>query len=141
MTPGDQLRIEVDVLAFRGTAGRLQGKAYVEGKLVCEAVVTCRLLTLEPAGTPRQPSPNPQAKRRSPRMNIHPTAVIDPAAKIPASCRIGPYCVVHAGVELGENCELISHVVLDGPSRFGSDNRILSLRGAGHGPAGHHLRG
>jgi len=44
VTPGDQLRIEVDVLAFRGTAGRLQGKAYVDGKLVCEGVVTCRLL-------------------------------------------------------------------------------------------------
>jgi 3-hydroxyacyl-[acyl-carrier-protein] dehydratase len=44
VTPGDQLRVEVDVLAFRGTAGRLQGKAYVDGKLACEAVVTCRLL-------------------------------------------------------------------------------------------------
>ncbi len=44
VTPGDQLRIEVDVLAFRGTAGRLQGKAFVDGKLVCEGVVTCRLL-------------------------------------------------------------------------------------------------
>ena len=44
VTPGDQLRIEVDVLAFRGTAGRLQGKAYVDGKLACEAVVTCRLV-------------------------------------------------------------------------------------------------
>jgi len=45
VTPGDQLRIEVDVLAFRGSAGRLQGKAYVDGKLACEAVVTCRLLS------------------------------------------------------------------------------------------------
>ena len=44
VTPGDQLRIEVEVLAFRQTAGRLQGKAYVDGKLACEAVVTCRLL-------------------------------------------------------------------------------------------------
>ncbi len=48
VTPGDQLRIEVDVLAFRGTAGRLQGKAYVDGKLACEAVVTCRLLNRQP---------------------------------------------------------------------------------------------
>ncbi len=48
VTPGDQLRIEVDVLAFRGTAGRLQGKAYVENKLVCEGVVTCRLLPRTP---------------------------------------------------------------------------------------------
>ena len=44
VTPAINLRIEVDVLAFRGTAGRLQGKAYVDGKLACEAVVTCRLL-------------------------------------------------------------------------------------------------
>jgi len=50
VTPGDQLRIEVDVLAFRGTAGRLQGKAYVDGKLACEAIVTCRLLARGAAG-------------------------------------------------------------------------------------------
>ena len=48
VTPGDQLRIEVEVLAYRGTAGRLQGKAYVDGKLACEAVVTCRLLPRKP---------------------------------------------------------------------------------------------
>jgi len=42
--PGDQLRLEVDVLAFRSTAARLQGKAFVGDKLACEAVVTCRLL-------------------------------------------------------------------------------------------------
>jgi 3-hydroxyacyl-[acyl-carrier-protein] dehydratase len=48
VTPGDQLRIEVDVLAYRGTAGRLQGKAFIDGKLACEAVVTCRLLNRVP---------------------------------------------------------------------------------------------
>src|SRR5271167_2946402 len=46
--PGDQLRIEVEVLAWRGTAGRMQGKAYVGEKLACEAVVTCRLLNRSP---------------------------------------------------------------------------------------------
>ena len=44
VTPGDQLRIEVDVLVWRGTAGRMQGKAYIDGKVACEAVITCRLL-------------------------------------------------------------------------------------------------
>ncbi len=44
VSPGDQLRIEVDVLVWRGTAGRMQGKAYVDGKVACEAVITCRLL-------------------------------------------------------------------------------------------------
>ena len=44
VTPGDQLRIEVDVLVWRGNAGRMQGKAYIGDKVACEAVVTCRLL-------------------------------------------------------------------------------------------------
>src|ERR1035437_1422236 len=41
VTPGDQLRIEVDVLSFRPRAGRMEGKAYVDGKLACEATLTC----------------------------------------------------------------------------------------------------
>ncbi len=59
VTPGDQLRIEVDVLAFRGTAGRLQGKAYVDGKLACEGVVTCRLLDRRRGQNTENPDPQP----------------------------------------------------------------------------------
>jgi 3-hydroxyacyl-[acyl-carrier-protein] dehydratase len=44
VVPGDQLRIEVDVLVWRGNAGRMQGKGYVDGKVACEAVISCRLL-------------------------------------------------------------------------------------------------
>ena len=47
VVPGDQLRIDVDVLVWRGTAGRMQGKAYVNDKLACEAIITCRLLDRE----------------------------------------------------------------------------------------------
>lgn len=65
---------------------------------------------------------------------IHPTAVVDPAARIPASCRIGPYCTVAAGVELGENCELVSHVVLGGPARIGDHNRIFPFAAIGIEP-------
>jgi 3-hydroxyacyl-[acyl-carrier-protein] dehydratase len=42
--PGDQLRIEVDVKAWRIRAVRMEGTAYVEGKRVAEAVVTCQLV-------------------------------------------------------------------------------------------------
>ena len=56
---------------------------------------------------------------------IHPTALIDPAAKVPASCSVGPYCIVGAEVELGESCELISHVVIHGPATIGSNNRFF----------------
>lgn len=70
----------------------------------------------------------------APQAMIHPTAIVDPAAKIPASCRIGPYCTVAAGVEMGEECELISHVVVGGPTRMGSHNRIFPFAAIGLGP-------
>jgi 3-hydroxyacyl-[acyl-carrier-protein] dehydratase len=47
VTPGDQLRIEVDVLSFRSRAGRIVGRALVDGKLACEATLTCQVVTRE----------------------------------------------------------------------------------------------
>lgn len=44
VVPGDQLRIEVEVRAWRVTAARLEGKAYIDGKVAAEATVTCRLV-------------------------------------------------------------------------------------------------
>lgn len=49
VTPGDQLRIEVDVLSFRlrstRSAGEIKGQAWVDGKLACEAILTCQVLS------------------------------------------------------------------------------------------------
>src|SRR6201998_919304 len=42
VTPGDQLRVEVDVLAWRATAAKMQGNVFVADKLACEAIVTCQ---------------------------------------------------------------------------------------------------
>jgi UDP-N-acetylglucosamine acyltransferase len=67
-------------------------------------------------------------------MSIHPTAIVDPSAKIPSSCCIGPHCIIHAGVELGENCQLIGNVVLGGPSRFGNNNKIYPFAALGMDP-------
>jgi UDP-N-acetylglucosamine acyltransferase len=67
-------------------------------------------------------------------MNVHSTAIIDPAAKVPASCRVGPYCVIGAGVELGENCHLVSHVALAGPAKIGSDNSFFPFAAIGMAP-------
>jgi len=65
---------------------------------------------------------------------VHSTAIIDPTAKIPVSCSIGPYCVVGANVELGESCELISHVVIHGPAKIGSRNRFFPFCAIGIEP-------
>jgi UDP-N-acetylglucosamine acyltransferase len=65
---------------------------------------------------------------------IHPTAIIDPEAKIASSCSIGPYCVIGPGVELGEHCELVSHVVVHGPAQIGSHNRFFPFSAIGLEP-------
>lgn len=74
-------------------------------------------------------------------MGIHPTAVVHPDARVPETCSIGPFCTVGAGVEMGEHCELISHVVLEGPTRLGSHNRIYPFSAVGIGPQDLSYRG
>lgn len=54
VVPGDQLRIEVEVLAFRTRAGRIQGRAFVDGKLACEATLTCAVVQRERETKPAQ---------------------------------------------------------------------------------------
>lgn len=66
--------------------------------------------------------------------NVHPTAIVDPRAKVPASCKVGPYCVIGADVELGENCRLLSHVAIDGPTRIGADNSFFPYCAIGMAP-------
>lgn len=45
-------------------------------------------------------------------MSIHPTAIVDAAARIADGVRIGPWCLVGPGVVLDEDVHLISHVVI-----------------------------
>jgi UDP-N-acetylglucosamine acyltransferase len=55
-------------------------------------------------------------------VSVHPSAVVAAGAVVPASCTVGPFCTIGAEVELGEDCRLISHVVLDGRTRIGARN-------------------
>jgi UDP-N-acetylglucosamine acyltransferase len=67
-------------------------------------------------------------------VSLHPTAIVAESAVVPASCTIGPYSIVGANVVLGEDCELISHVVLDGHTTLGRGNRIFSFACIGIAP-------
>jgi UDP-N-acetylglucosamine acyltransferase len=70
----------------------------------------------------------------STQASIHPTAIIAADAHIPASCIVGPYCTIGPNVVLGEECELVSHVVLDGYLTIGSKNRIYPFACIGVAP-------
>src|SRR5579875_2542874 len=50
VVPGDQLRLEVNVLNWKPRVAKLEGHAMVDGKLACEATVMCALV-------PRVPEP------------------------------------------------------------------------------------
>ena len=55
-------------------------------------------------------------------MAIHPTALVDPSARIAETAEVGPYCVIGAEVEIGAGTRLMAHVYLEGPTRIGQDN-------------------
>jgi 3-hydroxyacyl-[acyl-carrier-protein] dehydratase len=57
VVPGDQLRIEIDVLNWKPRAVRMQGRCTVEGKLACEAIVMCQLV---PRQKPAEAGPAPE---------------------------------------------------------------------------------
>jgi len=44
VVPGDQLRMEVEMIQFRGKTCRMRGEAYVDGVLVCEAEMMARVV-------------------------------------------------------------------------------------------------
>jgi UDP-N-acetylglucosamine acyltransferase len=67
-------------------------------------------------------------------MKAHPTAIVDPGAKVHSSCKIGPYCVIGPDVELGARCELLSHVAINGPTTIGQDNRFFPFCSIGMAP-------
>ena len=67
-------------------------------------------------------------------MSIHPSAVIAEGAVVPDSCEIGPYSTIGPEVVLGEECRLISHVVLDGHTTIGVRNVIYPFTSIGVAP-------
>ncbi|MGA7830453.1 MAG: 3-hydroxyacyl-ACP dehydratase FabZ [Terracidiphilus sp.] len=52
VTPGDQLRIEVDVLSMKTRLGRMEAKAIVDGKVACQATLTCSIVNRTPDVAP-----------------------------------------------------------------------------------------
>jgi len=57
--------------------------------------------------------------------NIHPSAVVDPAANLAEDVEIGPFCHVGAGVTLGAGTRLIGHVTIAGPTTIGAGNTFF----------------
>lgn len=65
---------------------------------------------------------------------IHPTAIIDESAKIASGVAIGAYSVIGNDVEIGKDTWIGPHVVINGPTRIGRENRIFQFNSIGDVP-------
>ena len=67
-------------------------------------------------------------------MPIHPTAIVDPRARISESADIGPHCIVGAEVSIGPRTRLMAHCFLEGPLAIGEDNVFFPYSTVGVAP-------
>lgn len=67
-------------------------------------------------------------------MAIHPTAIIDPRARIDTSVEIGPYAIVGADVSIGAGSRVGAHCVIEGPTEIGCNNQIHAHAAVGGAP-------
>lgn len=58
---------------------------------------------------------------------IHPSAIIDPAARLSEGVSVGPWTYIGPGVEIGAGCRIESHVVIKGPTVMGCNNRVFQF--------------
>lgn len=63
--------------------------------------------------------------------NIHPTAVVDKAAKLDSSVTVGPYTVIGPHVRIGAGTTVGPHCVIEGHTTIGCDNRIFQFNSLG----------
>ena len=56
VVPGDQLKLELDVLSWRGDFCKLGGKATVDGQLAVEATLMCKMVDREPPAKAEEPA-------------------------------------------------------------------------------------
>lgn len=73
--------------------------------------------------------------------NIHPTAVVEPGARLRDGVSIGPYCCVGGDVELGAGVVLHSHVVIAGRTKIGDGTTVHPFASLGQPPQDRGYRG
>lgn len=65
---------------------------------------------------------------------IHPSALVDPRARLGENVSIGAYSMVGEHVEIGDDTWIGPHVVVEGHTRIGRNNRIFQFSSLGAVP-------
>ncbi|MGH9749841.1 MAG: acyl-ACP--UDP-N-acetylglucosamine O-acyltransferase [Candidatus Polarisedimenticolia bacterium] len=72
---------------------------------------------------------------------IHPTAVVDPGARLGEGTVVGPFSVIGERVILGAECIVGPHAVIEGPSVLGARCRVFPFAAIGLPPQDLKFRG
>ncbi len=65
---------------------------------------------------------------------VHPTAIVDPEARLADDVTIGPYCIVQGPVILGAGVQLIAQCHVTGPVTIGDRTRVYPFAAIGFEP-------
>ena len=74
-------------------------------------------------------------------MAIHPSSIVDPAARLGAGVHIGPFCVIGPDVTLGDGVDVKSHAVVTGWTEVGAGSVIFPHATVGEVPQDLKYRG
>lgn len=72
---------------------------------------------------------------------VHPSAVVEPGARLGDGVSIGAFCHVGAEVEIGDGSVLGPHCSVAGPTRIGRDNRFVGHCAIGGEPQDKKFKG
>jgi UDP-N-acetylglucosamine acyltransferase len=65
---------------------------------------------------------------------LHPTAIINPGARIGANVRVGPYSLIGDNVTLHDGVDVAGHVVIEGPCEIGAETQVYPFASIGQPP-------
>lgn len=65
---------------------------------------------------------------------IHPQAIVHPGARLGRGVTVGAFSIIGDGVEIGDETWIGPHVVINGPTRIGANNRIYQFCSLGEAP-------
>ena len=74
-------------------------------------------------------------------VQVHATAIVDPAAQIGSGTVIGPYSMIGPHVVLGANNIIAAHVVIEGHTKIGESNHFFQFSSIGSKPQDLKYRG
>lgn len=65
---------------------------------------------------------------------IHPTAIIEDTVTLEEGIYIGPFCYIRGNVKIDSNCQLHSHIVMEGDIKIGKNNEFFPFVCIGMNP-------